>query len=133
MSKELMRIGQEAIPAIDANVSAPAKIHCLDCGGWPIEGGAVFIPVAHCKDGAHVSVLREPQKGHFTPFVDVGFICELCFVWRLQRRADIVSRTSTPKGYYAFTKAKRDIRDAIDRQHGKRVGSRFVPWERGGE
>ena len=52
---------------------------CVDCGGWQLE------------------------EGHTSPFFPVlvaenvfGWICELCTLTRLKRRAQIVTATSSP-------------------------------------
>lgn len=120
-----LSLGAEVVPFDEADkVLDPHKIRCLDCGGWPIPGGAIFIPVAHCKSGTPVEFLTPGERTQFTPMPTVGFICELCFVERLQRRAHIVSATSTPKEYYSYRRAKSLLREkaAEQRQTNKRVG-----------
>ena len=127
---ECVQLGVESIPVNPEICSGGPEIRCLDCGGWPIPGGAIFIPVAHCKDETPIAELNPKVWRDFqtytgmrpTPVPTVGFICELCFVWRLERRAGIISRTSTPKPYYAFHKAKKVLQDkALEIRH-KAVG-----------
>lgn len=58
----------------------PKNLLCCDCGGWPIDNGAVFVAVFCIKDG-------KPE---------LGGMCELCWLKRLERRGRIVNETSTP-------------------------------------
>lgn len=57
-------------------------LRCVDCEGWPIDNGAVFVAVFLIRE--HKPVL--------------GGICELCWLKRLQRRGHFVNATSGP-GY----------------------------------
>jgi hypothetical protein len=115
-------IGSEVIPANIEEATIPKRIRCLDCGGWPIPHGAMFIPVVTCKDGSKLSDVDTDRRGNFTPLPSVGFICELCFVWRLERRAQIVASTSTPKPYYSFKNALPLLRNKALEQRTKKVG-----------
>lgn len=56
------------------------SLRCVDCDGWPIDNGAVFVAVFLIREGAPV----------------LGGICELCWLRRLQRRGGMVNVTSGP-------------------------------------
>lgn len=58
----------------------PTQLHCVDCGGWPLDNGAAFVAVFIIKD-------KQAQ---------LGGICEVCWLQRLHRRAAIVNATSGP-------------------------------------
>jgi hypothetical protein len=60
----------------------PTKLHCLDCGGWPIEDGATFVAVFLVRNGV----------------AELGGICEGCWLRRLHRRGTMINITSGP-GY----------------------------------
>lgn len=64
---------------LPANPLDLQKLNCIDCGGWPIDNGAVFVAVFKVQDGV-------PQ---------LGGMCELCWLKRLQKRGQIVNMTST--------------------------------------
>lgn len=55
-------------------------IRCVECDGWPIKGGSVFISVL---------LIRQTK-------VEQAYICELCMLKRLQRRAERINLTSRP-------------------------------------
>lgn len=55
-------------------------LRCVDCGGWPIDDGSVFVAVYFIRKG-----IRE-----------LGGMCELCWLKRLERRGQVVNATSTP-------------------------------------
>jgi hypothetical protein len=57
----------------------PTKLHCVDCGGWPLDNGAVFVAVFLVKNGK----------------AELGGICESCWLNRLQRRGQIINATSS--------------------------------------
>jgi hypothetical protein len=57
----------------------PKKLHCVDCHGWPLDNGAVFVAVFIIRSGK----------------AQLGGICELCWLKRLQARGRIVNATSS--------------------------------------
>ena len=124
MKGQIIRMGQEVIPTVLEGTELPREgkpVLCLDCGGWPIPGGAIFIPVVTCKDGfTTVADVDHAKRQRFTPYSTVGFICELCFVWRLERRARIVADTSGP--FYSFKSARTILREKADELSAKKVG-----------
>ena len=56
------------------------KMKCCDCGGWPIDDGAVFVAVFLIRKGVPT----------------LGGMCELCWLKRLSRRVQMVNMTSSP-------------------------------------
>lgn len=65
------------LPAMPLDLKA---LNCIDCGGYPIDNGAVFVAVFKVQDG-------KPQ---------LGGMCELCWLRRLERRGKMVNMTSSP-------------------------------------
>jgi hypothetical protein len=61
-------------------ISENKSIRCLDCNGWLIDGGSAFVAADIIRDGAAQN----------------GYLCELCLLHRLQKRAAIVNGTSGP-------------------------------------
>jgi len=64
----------------------PLKLRCIDCNGWPLNNGAVFVAVF---------VIRSGQA-------ELGGICELCWLKRLERRGKLVNATSTMESQIAL-------------------------------
>jgi hypothetical protein len=54
-------------------------LRCCDCGGWPITNGSVFVAVFLIRDGKQ----------------ELGGMCELCFLRRLERRGKEINATSS--------------------------------------
>ncbi len=61
-------------------MSDDQKIHCRGCGGWLIDGGAVFVKIIEMRDGE----------------VSEGFMCEICYLSKLRLRGT-VNRVDFPE------------------------------------
>ena len=86
-------------------VGQDGKRHCVDCGGWKLDNtpmSSLFMPV-----------LISPQV--------FGWICELCLLRRLQRRADIVTGTSS-KAFGVPERVHRHLDRLADDASLKKVG-----------
>lgn len=68
------------LPVVKSEFANPEDLHCCDCGGWPVEGGAVFVAVFLVRNKS----------------CEIGGICELCWLIRLQNRGRIINATSSP-------------------------------------
>lgn len=64
----------------DAGETDEHPILCAGCGGWPIDDGAVFVAVLAIVGG---------ERHH-------GWMCELCYLKKLQRRGHFVNISSGP-------------------------------------
>jgi hypothetical protein len=56
------------------------EIRCVGCDGWPIDNGSAFVQVFLMRRGEKIE----------------GWICELCWLKRLQHRGGYVNCTSPP-------------------------------------
>lgn len=74
--------------------TADGKRRCIDCGGWQLKKGqaAVFVPILVAEN-------------------EFGWLCELCFLTRLDRRAKLVNMTSSPCS--RVNRAERIIEDSL--------------------
>ena len=79
MSKGGKKVPIRSIVPLSAALIDPKNLNCIDCGGWPLDGGAVFVAVFRIVNGA----------------AELGGICELCWLKRLERRGKIVNATSS--------------------------------------
>jgi hypothetical protein len=61
-------------------MKAKNEIRCVDCDGWPIDGGSVFVQVFLIHKGKSIK----------------GMICERCWLLRLSRRGDRLNSNSGP-------------------------------------
>ena len=57
----------------------PKKLRCCDCGGFPLDSGSIFVSVFLIRDGK----------------AEIGGICELCLLKRLERRSQLVNASSS--------------------------------------
>ena len=67
MSQDLIK---DDIGFFNQIAKKPGVITCLDCGGWPIDSGAVFIKTAISKNREFIQ----------------AWICEICLLNRLHKR-----------------------------------------------
>lgn len=55
------------------------SLNCLDCGGFPIDDGSVFVAAFLVRNG-------KPE---------LGGICERCWLRRLEKRGQTINRSSS--------------------------------------
>ncbi len=75
------------------------ELFCVDCGGYPIDEGAVFVAVYKVSKGQPV----------------LGGMCELCWLKRLERRGKLVNM-STDRPYQVEVPSLGLYRDRLPRR-----------------
>jgi hypothetical protein len=88
---------QQSAQLTEVQKDSDGRRRCVDCGGWQLEEGhtSLFFPILVAEN-------------------KFGWICELCTLTRLKRRAAIVTATSSPM--YGF---KGPVMDHLDRRIDK--------------
>lgn len=83
-------------------------IACADCGGCPVDDGAAFVSLLWIANGVR----------HF------GWVCELCYLRRLHKRARFNNMASEPGSFWQIDLPEIGVRKEPKRPPPKRPDPR---------